>query len=114
MSKKLLNQFVLMSVTAGGRYDMTEDNSGKVLGIAEDGYFASTAWRDSDEAYNNISGTSFGITTGDDNIMYKEDKYKMSRPSLEQVRYMLHKCDENFQKRANKILIDIVVNEFVA
>ncbi len=97
-----LKHFVLMSVKQGSKLDMS--SAGHLLGIAEEGFFASTAWLKGDEEYNKVSGSSFGITTGDDDMFYKESKFKMSRPTEEQVKFLLLKCDTNFIKRAKKLI----------
>ena len=99
---KNLNHFAIMRVTPGSQYDM--NGKGQLLCIAEEGFFASSAWIESDEAFSNITGRSFGITTGDDNNFYKEDKSKMFRPTEEEVLALLPKCHIAFQEKAKRLM----------
>jgi len=78
-----IRNFVLIRVAPGGALDQTGE--GHLLGLANNDYFASSAWLRSEEEYDQIVGRSFGITTADDNTEYKEDKSKISLPTLEQL-----------------------------
>lgn len=53
--------------------------------------FASTAWIESDEVYNQISDSKFEAITGDDNCIYKLAKTKIRRlKSLEEFNNLLN------------------------
>ncbi len=97
-----LNNFVIMEVTKGTPLDMSGE--GEILGIATKGYFASEAWIVSDESYRKMSGTSFGVITGDDDIEYCEKRNLMSRPTEEKVKELLPHCCDEFIKRTLKLL----------
>lgn len=99
---KNLNNFAIMAVTPGSTFD--QSGNGELLCIATKGYFASSAWIESDERFNEVIGSSFGVITGDDGMEYKEDKYKFSRPSLDKIQELLPKCDSYFIQKANEIL----------
>ena len=59
-------------------------NGTKYAGIATGDYFASRAFITSDEAYHKITGHSFGWYCFEDKEIYKDSKYKFSRPSVEE------------------------------
>lgn len=99
---KNLNRFAIMRVSIGSKYDM--NGKGQLLCIAEEGYFASSAWIQGDKEFGNVAGRSFGVTTGDDNNLYKEDKGCMSRPTEAEVLELLPKCCCPFQEYAKHIL----------
>lgn len=78
-----------------------------LLCLVQEGYFASTAWRVSQEAFQKIIGSSFGIITADNNMEYKEDKYKFRLPSSEgEVLNLLSSsnCCDNFINRIKPLL----------
>lgn len=93
------------------------------IGIALLGYFASTAWRKSDKAFNEILGRSFGWYSPDDDCMYKNDKSQFSRPTEDEIIHELW-SNENFEKYAmennlvsyqeqpNLVDIDQLANEY--
>jgi len=47
------------------------------------GYFAGKAWLKSDEAFQQVSGDSFGVLTFDDDRQYKQDKRSIQKPTIE-------------------------------
>lgn len=51
-------------------------------GIATEGYFASSGWLESDEAFNEVLGRSFGWYDLVDKVSYKDDKdaFRMMTP----------------------------------
>lgn len=55
------------------------------IGIALDGYFASTAWIESDEKFNGIIGAKFGWYSPNDNANYCNSKHSFSRPTEQEV-----------------------------
>ena len=55
------------------------NNGQTLLFIAVPGYFASTAWCQSDEAYNNVMGRKFEGITSDDNKSYMLDRNEIRR-----------------------------------
>ena len=56
----------------------------KYIGYAVGGYFASTAFIESDEAYADIVGMSFGWFDFEDQTTYKSNKFDISRPTLDE------------------------------
>ena len=86
----MLNNFAIMKY-----------NGKDLLCLVQAGYFASTAWLESQEAFNQVTGESFGIITGDDNQEYKESKYKFRLPeSKKEVIELLKTCCKSFQIEA--------------
>jgi len=63
-----------------------------MLFIAVPGYFASTAWCESDEAYNNISGRKFEAITADDG-----ESYQLGRDNIRRLNE-----DDNIEKYIGK------------
>ena len=47
------------------------------------GYFAGDAWLESDESFQQVSGSSFGVMTFDDDQEYKQDKSTIRKPTIE-------------------------------
>ena len=89
---------------AGSKYE-TLPGSELCLGIAEAGYFASSEWLESSEAFEQVTGRSFGIITGDDNTSYKEDKSKIRDwTDYKQINEHLNNCSDDFKERVNTIL----------
>lgn len=106
--KEIFKHFAIMSVSKGSDIDQSEDSSGKLLCLAQEGYFASTAFIEGDERYAEVSGRSFGIITGDDGFEYKEDRSRFRRPkNMEEVEQLLERCSESFkhsvQLRLNQV-----------
>jgi hypothetical protein len=60
------------------------------IGIANAGYFASTAWIESDEAYDSISGQKFGWYDPEDNMDYMNSKFLFDRPTELEILYALN------------------------
>lgn len=58
---------------------------GKDLGIAEDGTFAATAWRISDELFNSTGGNKFSWLAPDGKI-YIDNCNRFKRPTEDQIR----------------------------
>lgn len=82
-------------------------NGNPLLCLVQEGYFASTAWLKGPEAFSKIMGSSFGIITADDNMEYKEDKYKFRLPyNEEEVLSLLcsPNCCNNFINRVKPLL----------
>jgi len=55
------------------------------IGIAVDGCFASKAWIESDEKFNDILGEKFSWYSPNDDNYYCNSKYSFSRPTEEEV-----------------------------
>lgn len=75
-------------------------SGGTEIGIAN-GYFAGDAWKISDEAYEQISGRSFGWMDSQGGE-YCEDRSKMSRPTEDEVKHTL-------SQRYSEHLLDVCV-----
>ena len=56
----------------------------KYVGYATGGHFASRAFIESDERYAGIVGMSFGWFDFEDGCTYKNSKFKMRRPTLDE------------------------------
>ena len=100
--KEFRNLFVLMRVNAGSKFDTSNDKSGSVLGLAS-GYFAGEAWAKNDGSFDSVSGSSFGIVTGDDNSRYCENKRTMSRPTTDEIIEHSDNCCDDFINRCASI-----------
>lgn len=98
-----LNRFaVFVHMRTNTSYD--QNGLGEMLCVATDGYFASKAWIIGDEAFNKITGRSFGFLAGDDCLPYKEDKASFRRATNEDLKIMLPKCGPQFVELALEIL----------
>ena len=84
-------------------FAILEHNNKEILCFVVDEYFASTAWKINQETFKTVSGRSFGVITGDDNMKYKEDKNKFKLPTEEQVLNLLQNCSEAFQHRVKEL-----------
>ena len=100
IKEDVLRRFVLMD--SPEEFE-TVKGSGLVLGIAN-GYFAGTAWVKGDDAFEQVSGRSFGIITGDDNGEYRDDKGKMNRVGKKELLEHLQGCCDEFRIRAKRVL----------
>lgn len=76
-----------------------------LLCLVREGYFASTAWIESQEAFEKIIGRSFGIITSDDDTEYKGDKSKFRLPINEgEVLTLLSNSCNSFINRVKPLL----------
>lgn len=74
---------------------------------AEEGSFASTAWLKSDEAFNDIAGTSFTAITADDCMCYNLGKYNVRRlESMEEFNTLLEKAHPAFKRLVELFNLD--------
>ena len=85
-----------------GVYDM----SGKdILFISQNGYFASTAWSEGDDAYYAVLGKKFGAITSDDNKEWLIDRANIRRVKSEkEFDTLLSEACPPFKEMAEKIL----------
>ncbi len=74
------------------------------IGLAIDGYTASSAYRLGDEVYHQIVGRKFGVILAYDDQEYTVDKNDVSRPTLAEVEQTLQYCHPSFKERINKLL----------
>lgn len=81
------------------------DKNGDILFIAVPGYFASTAWCKSDEAYSKVSGTKFEGITADDFKPWLLERYNVRR--LKDAKEL-----EKLLENANPEFIKYFRNEF--
>ena len=75
------------------------NNGQTLLFIAVPGYFASTVWCQSDEAYNELMGRKFEGITSDDNKSYMLDRNKIRRITDEDnIDEILERSNPDFVK----------------
>lgn len=72
-------------------------SEGPIPGKAIGGYFASSAFIESDEEYSKISGRSFGWMELSSNREYRDDKSKMRRPTLDEWRTIFQPYHDKFE-----------------
>lgn len=110
-TKTVLNKEVLTTNTAlTNRFCFLESTkfetvkgSGKLLCLAN-GYFAGDAYEKNDGSLESISGEAFGIIAGDDNCSYKERKFNISRPTIDEILEHIGSCSDDFGERIERFL----------
>lgn len=76
-----------------------DGNNLPILFIAVPGYFASTAWCESDEAYNAVMGKKFEAITSDDNKSWDLDRGNICRiDSHDNIDEILERSHPEFVK----------------
>lgn len=80
-----------------------QDGGNPILFIAVPGYFASTAWCKSDEAYNAVMGSKFEGITSDNNKHYLLDRGVIRRITEDDdIDELLNNANKEFIKTFNE------------
>jgi len=75
----------------------TNSSNVDILFYALDGNFASTAWRKSDEEYNNILGQKFSAVTADDGKEYNIGRSNLRRTTEEEIKTLMKSAHPAFR-----------------